>query len=322
MVQNGYKQKDLVGIPWMLAFALRDDGWAERSGATDADEGQAKRGQGGGWHLREEVVWQKPSCLPESVRDRCTRQHETIFHLTKSPKYYHDWFAIAEPAVSDHPSGNGYKRDARLSYKDVNGARGDDQQWSGVGGLRNARSVWTINPEASKLKQFAMFPTKLASRIIRASTSDCGCCPACGTQYVREIGTFEADEAWQKASGADSTGGYAGESVKNYAAGGAQDASATKARILAGMRRKETIGWSKACGCDDRPPVPSTVLDPFSGAGTSLLCATRLGRDSFGIDLNDDYDAITAGRLVDPSAKCLDGDGTRLPFIAGEVYRV
>lgn len=276
-----------------------------------------------GWYLREEIVWQKPSCLPESVRDRSTRQHETIFHLTKSPRYFHDWFAIAEPAVSDHPSGNGYKREARLSYSDANGARGDDKQWNGMGGLRNARSVWTINPEASRLKQFAMFPTRLASRVIRASTSDGGCCPTCGAQYTREIGAFEADEAWKKASGADAAGGYTGTAVKDYGYAKAQDASATKARILAGMKRKETIGWTKGCACPDngRPPIPATVLDPFSGAGTSMLSATRLGRCSIGIDLNPDYQDIAGDRITDSAAKCLDGDGKRLPFAAGEVWR-
>ena len=330
-VPGGMKPKDLIGIPWMLAFALRDDGW----------------------YLREEIIWMKNSCMPESVRDRCTRQHETIFHLTKSASYYHDWFAIAEPAQSDHPSGNGYKRDARLSYQDKDGARGDEKQWSGVGGMRNARSVWTINPEPFESQMclacgtyyrgadyrrlpviaddnrrrqcqcgateqwsshFAVFPTRLASRMIRASTPDGGCCPRCDTPMDRIIAEGAPDAAWQAASGADSTGDYVGTSREGFAASGAQNASATKARILAGMRRKETAGWRRICSCPDdgRAAQPALVLDPFSGAGTTALCASRLGRHAVGVDLNPDYNHMAEARLRDTEAKCLDGDGSRL----------
>lgn len=333
---NGLKEKDLIGIPWLLAFALRADGW----------------------YLREELPWLKPSCMPESVRDRCTRQHETIFRLTKSPQCYFDWYAIAENAQADHPSGNGFKRDARLSYKDKNGARGNDEQWTDVGGMRNARSVWQINPEPFDsqmclgcgtyfrgadykslerdpdsrrictcgaadrwLSHFAVFPTRLASRAIRATTPDGGCCGRCGAPFRRVLSEREADPEWLKACGADSSGGYAGASRDRAAEAGAQDASATKARILAGMRRRETAGWSRTCSCTDAAGImPALVIDPFSGAGTTALCANRLGRDAYAIDLKGDYNRMAAHRLNDERAKCLDGDGTRLPFVPCEVY--
>ena len=98
---SGLKPKDLVGIPWMVAFALPADGW---------------------W-LRSDIIWAKPAPTPESVRDRPTRSHEYIFLLTKSERYYCDMESVKEPAVCTHPSGNGYKRDARLTYSDGNGAR-------------------------------------------------------------------------------------------------------------------------------------------------------------------------------------------------------
>lgn len=136
----GVKAKDLMGIPWRLAFALQDDGW----------------------YLRQDIIWHKPNPMPESVRDRCTKAHEYVFMLTKSPRYYYDHEAVKEDAVSDHPSGNGFKRDARESYKNLDGtARGNDEQWTGVGGKRNRRSVWTVPTAGFKGAHFATFPPDL-----------------------------------------------------------------------------------------------------------------------------------------------------------------
>ncbi len=139
-VRTGLKPKDLIGIPWRLAFALQDDGW----------------------YLRQDIIWHKPNPMPESVRDRCTKAHEYVFMLSKSPRYYYDHEAVKEDAVSDHPSGNGFKRDARESYKNLDGtARGDDEQWTGVGGKRNRRSVWTVPTAGFKGAHFATFPPDL-----------------------------------------------------------------------------------------------------------------------------------------------------------------
>ncbi len=137
---EGIKPKDLIGIPWRVAFALQEDGW----------------------YLRQDIVWHKPNPMPESVRDRCTKAHEYVFMLTKSPRYYYDHEAVKEEAVSDHPSGNGFKRDARESYKNLDGtARGNDEQWTGIGGKRNRRSVWTVTTKPYKGAHFATFPPDL-----------------------------------------------------------------------------------------------------------------------------------------------------------------
>jgi len=179
--QNGYglKVKDLVGIPWRVAFALQADGW----------------------YLRSDIIWHKPNPMPESVTDRPTKAHEYLFLLTKSERYYYDSEAIAEPSVSDHSSGNGYKRDARLSYQDGRGARGNDEPWvpkgkhsltaaqsSGrritesvararaeganhdnpFGSTRNKRTVWTINTEPYREAHFAVFPPALIEPCILA----------------------------------------------------------------------------------------------------------------------------------------------------------
>lgn len=146
---DGIKAKDLIGIPWLVAFALRADGW----------------------YLRQEIIWHKPNAMPESVNDRCTRVHEQIFMLSKSNRYYYDHEAIKEPAVAKHPSGNGFKRGARKSYQNADGtARGNDEQWNDVGGLRNKRSVWTVTTKPFKGAHFATFPVDLIEPCILAGS--------------------------------------------------------------------------------------------------------------------------------------------------------
>jgi DNA modification methylase len=144
----GTKPKDLLMIPAQVALALRADGW---------------------W-LRSDIIWHKPNPMPESITDRPTSAHEHVFLLSKAERYFYDHEAIKEGAVSDHPSGNGFKRDARESYKDANGARGNDKQWTGVGGSRNARNVWTIPSQPYSGAHFATMPPELAERCIKAGT--------------------------------------------------------------------------------------------------------------------------------------------------------
>jgi DNA modification methylase len=141
------RPKDLIGIPWRVAFALQADGW----------------------YLRQDIIWHKPNPMPESVRDRCTKAHEYLFMLSKSERYHFDSEAIKEPAVSEASSGNGFKRDARLSYRNPGGtARGSEKQWSDVGGKRNRRSVWTVATRPFKGAHFATFPPDLIEPCVLA----------------------------------------------------------------------------------------------------------------------------------------------------------
>lgn len=139
--------KNLIGIPWRVAFALQADGW----------------------YLRQDIIWHKPNPMPESVTDRCTKAHEYIFLLSKSPRYYFDSDAIKEPAVSDHKSGNGFKRGARMSYQNADGSpRGNDEQWDRVGGMRNKRDVWTVSTKPYREAHFATFPPDLIEPCVLA----------------------------------------------------------------------------------------------------------------------------------------------------------
>jgi DNA modification methylase len=143
---DGLKPKDLVGIPWRVAFALQADGW----------------------YLRSDIIWAKPNPMPESVKDRPTSAHEHVFLLAKSERYYYDAGAIAEKAVSDHDSGNGYSRSEQISR----GGRGQASGWTmdGSGGTRNARNVWTINSKPYSGAHFATMPPALAKRCILAGS--------------------------------------------------------------------------------------------------------------------------------------------------------
>lgn len=139
---EGLKEKDLIGIPWMLAFALRADGW----------------------YLRQDIIWHKPNPMPESMRDRCTKSHEYIFLLSKSQNYYFDQDSIKEPVKQDwgvrdrsngkyHNEGSGLQPHSGLekSYE-----------------MANKRSVWTVNTKPYSGAHFAVFPQELIEPCVLA----------------------------------------------------------------------------------------------------------------------------------------------------------
>lgn len=142
------KPKDLLGIPWMLAFALRADGW----------------------YLRQDIIWHKPSPMPESVRDRCTKAHEYIFLLSKSERYYFDHAAMREDAVRGY-AGSTFNTGKTAEHQ-LN--RSSDKERV-EDGKRNRRSVWTVTPKPYKGAHFAVYPPELIEPCILAG------CPEGGT---------------------------------------------------------------------------------------------------------------------------------------------
>ena len=221
--RNGLKPKDLIGIPWRVAFALQADGW----------------------YLRQDIIWHKPNPMPESVTDRCTKAHEYIFLLTKSARYFYDSDAIMEPAIYGEQHANkstswGTNRkhpnkanvadyafigDNHTCHKRKNDGtnHGDNgtgfQEHSGYSNLenpfiRNKRSVWTITTKPYKEAHFATFPEEIP-----------------------------------------------------------------RTCILAGSKKGDTI------------------LDPFSGAGTTGVVAEKLGRKYIGIELNPEYVKMSDDRM-------------------------
>jgi len=150
IVPDGLKPKDLVGIPWRVAFALQADGW----------------------YLRQDIIWAKPNPMPESVTDRCTKSHEYIFLLSKSRSYYFDNQAIKEPAVSN--VGNAKIRFGGNKYGDSNDpkhATKSGNVWK-PSATRNKRDVWTINTKPFKGAHFAVMPEALVEPCVLAGSRE------------------------------------------------------------------------------------------------------------------------------------------------------
>ena len=178
---EGFKPKDLIGIPWMLAFALRADGW----------------------YLRQDIIWSKPNPMPESVQDRCTKAHEYLFLLSKGPRYFFDQEAIAEPIAAASVARLAQNVDQQLGSDRVPGktngrmkavGKGNARTFRGGGaytggksfnnsasagrdshgnapnetGMRNRRSVWSVATQPFKEAHFATFPPALVEPCILA----------------------------------------------------------------------------------------------------------------------------------------------------------
>lgn len=159
---QGLKSKDLIGIPWRVAFALQSDGW----------------------YLRQDIIWYKPNPMPESVTDRCTKSHEYIFLMSKSENYYYDSKAIREESNRFWNSAIGFSEKGKRGSYDYEGKRGKNHQFNGTEGHpdieqtgRNKRSVWTVNVKPYAEAHFAVYPTKLIEPCILAG------CPVGGTVF-------------------------------------------------------------------------------------------------------------------------------------------
>lgn len=154
LASAGVKAKDLIGIPWMLAFALRADGW----------------------YLRQDIIWHKPNPMPESVRDRCTKAHEYVFLLSKSERYFFDSEAMKEPAKYSGITGmdgSGFKPPQNFKGKHSGGSAVLPKRKTVPGnddGMRNRRSVWTVATRPYKGAHFATFPPALIEPCILAGS--------------------------------------------------------------------------------------------------------------------------------------------------------
>jgi DNA modification methylase len=309
--KSGCKPKDLCGVPWMLAFALRADGW----------------------FLRSDVIWHKKAPMPESVYDRPTKAHEYVFLLTKKARYFYDAIAGAEPVTGGaHARGDGVN--PKAASIDAGNHRGRPKQNESFSAAvnelvdsRNARTVWSLSPESFSGAHFATMPTELVRRALLAGTSEKGCCPTCGKPMVRELekvrvatrpGTdtkIRVPSGWNTGEGNHNTiDGYYdnGQAPAAEKLGKAVTSAVHHSPEVVGNRdpyrhvtTKNTIGWKPGCECNAKP-VPCRVLDPFSGAGTTAMVARRLGLHATGIELNPEYAAMSRKRIID-DAPLLNG---------------
>ena len=251
----GIKPKDLIGIPWRVAFALQADGW----------------------YLRQDIIWHKPNPMPESVQDRCTKAHEYIFLLSKSPYYYYDNVAIKEEAqdwgTRDRTNGKYHNEGTGL-----NPHTGLEKSYE----TRNKRSVWTVNTKPYKEAHFAVFPTDLIEPAILAGSSE-KICSGCGKAYRREMVTTDVPD----------------RTVRDHMVGvipKRDKPTRMNSKDMLSLK-KDDRGFVKQCDCDTDKTEQDRVLDPFGGSGTTALVADRHNRDATVIELNESYIEIARNRL-------------------------
>ena len=215
-----------------------------------------------GWYLRSDVIWAKPNPVPEGVRDRPVRAHEYLFLFSKEARYFYDADAIREiDSAADIDKGTRARERAMRS--------GHAQ-----------RSVWSIPTQRYRQAHFATFPESLVEPCILAGSSAAGCCPACGSPWRRRVCVSYENPGHRTSNGPRSL----------ERRGESPGFKKRLVRVLGGE------AWEPSCACG-RDRVPSTVLDPFAGSGTTLAVARRLGRRSIGIELSADYIELARQRV-------------------------
>ncbi len=276
------KPKDLVGIPWRVAFALQADGW----------------------YLRSDIIWSKPNPMPESVTDRPTKSHEYIFLLTKKARYYYDADAVREP-LGDWSEKALVSNWSRKKYRVPPGKTPDgmspERGWgNGYGDNinplgRNRRTVWEIATQPFPMAHFATFPEALVEPCIKAGTSERGCCSVCGAPWERVVERNKNEEIADSAYGKTPDDDKQSRAYRIQARLKAARASGADHDSALNVISK-TIGWQPSCSCNT-DTVPCIVLDPFGGSGTVGKVARDLNRKAILIELNAEYIKIARERL-------------------------
>lgn len=266
---TGFKHKDLMMIPARVAIALCADGW----------------------YLRSDVIWSKPTAMPESVTDRPTNAHEHIFLLAKNERYFYDADAIREPlkpktfttfGIKHHAQGN----DGLGMVKSDNWGRTVTERQpklTAVGEIAgaNKRSVWTVTSQPYPEAHFATFPPKLIEPCVLAGTSP-QACEHCGTPWSRQV-----ERTPMIIKNGPKAGGYGSRTTDGLSG------------TMLSPAESHTIGWQPACTCaNNTGSGKCIVLDPFMGAGTTALVALQHNRNYLGIELNADYIQLAQKRIA------------------------
>ena len=258
---GGLGEKQLLGIPWRVAFALQADGWI----------------------LRQDIVWNKPNPMPESVTDRCTKAHEYIFMLSKSPRYYFDSKAMQEPAV--YPAGTKGAKGSK-ERQAISGVNARPPEYKVYTGLRNRRSVWTVTTKPFKGAHFATFPPDLIEPCVLAGVPE-RCCSVCGAPFERQ--TSRGVEA-KEVDGSDLDRFGTGNHGVHRKVGGQYQKWLDENPAV-------TVGWKPTCK-HNAAFTSGTVLDPFGGSGTTAGVAQKHGRKWALCEINAEYAAMVPARIA------------------------
>lgn len=272
-----FKPKDMVGIPWRVAFALQDDGW----------------------YLRSDIIWHKPNPMPESVTDRPTKSHEYIFLLSKNARYWYDADAIREESKPE--SHERAMRGVSDQHKNLvipgqtqhsmHKARANGEGYN-MPTQRNKRTVWTVATQPLKQAHFATFPLALIDPCVKAGCPPkvCGVCGApwervvekgklvFGDAHTRPNRRVNVDDsnfdAWSRPNGLGAT------------------------QVPGAYFERINKGWQPTCDCN-AATRPGITLDPFMGAGTTALVAIKNERDYVGCELNPEYVEMANQRIAE-----------------------
>jgi DNA modification methylase len=259
---DSHCNKQLLGIPWRVAFALQADGWI----------------------LRSDCIWSKPNVMPESVRDRPTKSHEYLFLLSKHERYFYDADAIREPVKPETISHN-EKYTLRLK-KGVDASRNDADSlvYFAPSDGRNKRSVWTVATTPYKQAHYATFPEKLIEPCVLAGTSP-QACEVCRAPWERVVERGTADRGLPQAAQIARDEHFRGSGKPGHHG----NVGMLNGRNMARSLRNATTGWQPTCDHDNAGTGRCIVLDPFGGSGTTARVAAKHQRDAILIELNPSY---------------------------------
>ena len=268
--KRNLKPKDLCLIPFRVAIAAQEDGW---------------------W-VRSVIIWSKPNPMPESVTDRPTESHEYILMLTKSKTYYWDADAVRTPNLPSTIERHKYPvhiYGTKNGGSDRNDFGRDVQDTLNPSG-RNIRSVWEFPTQPYPEAHFAVFPEKLPELCIKAATPEVGCCIKCGAPWERIVEKIPQNVRSHKLTKGK---------VKDAVDGNNPDMAVGGGFSRTGVQFEwevKTLGWQPTCKCN-ADKVPSIVLDPFMGAGTTLWVAKKLNRKAIGYEISEEYCQLAVERI-------------------------
>ena len=310
-------------------YATREEGALGRKNKMLVPHRVAIALQSDGWVVRNDVTWLKPNPMPSSVKDRLNTTTEQIFHLTPNPDYWYDLDAIREP----HATAEHHERYHTEGGSNAN-KHSDGQTGAPTGGSpvhpagKNPGDVFEVATKPFPDAHFAVYPPELCEKPLKA-TCPPKVCAECGSPYIREsvdadvltnptgrdqkdraIEIFEQSDLTREHLSALRSIGFtdAGQAQEVYDghgrnADGVEQRAAEAKDVLGGYAREfigreaESTEWVQSCDCDTDATEPGIALDPFAGAGTTLLKAKALGRRFVGVELNAEYADMARARI-------------------------